>query len=111
MLIFESNLEKCKPFERIRRKSFAGSDIMKINTLVLSVSIISMFLWVSRTAAEILFEEKFEDTSFASRGWYDGPRGTLSDIEHLSGSDYSFECKFQQGETGCNGGTPGRHLF
>lgn len=84
---------------------------MRTKAFILSLCILSMFLWDSPAAAEILFEETFEDTDFASRGWYDGPRGTLSDVEHLPASDYSFECTFRQGDRGCDGGTPGRHLF
>lgn len=58
----------------------------------------------------VRFVESFEDTSFDQRGWYDGPRGTLSASEARVGLR-SFECRFRQGTTGCEGGTPGRHLF
>ena len=58
-----------------------------------------------------LFQENFEDTNFASRGWYDSTGGALSTTEHISGSTSSFECSFLQGATGCSGGTPARHLF
>ena len=84
---------------------------MKMKMLSLSFSILSIFFWFSQTKANILFEEKFEDNNFASRGWYDGAGGTLSDIEHLPGSNFSFECKYQKGDTGCKGGNPGRRLF
>ncbi len=33
----------------------------------------------------LLFEEGFEDSDFASRGWYDGPRFELSDKASVSG--------------------------
>ncbi len=59
----------------------------------------------------ILFQEPFEDDDFASRGWYDAPRGTITTGEHIDGSTACFECRFLQGERGCEGGTPGRHLF
>lgn len=55
----------------------------------------------------ILFEEKFEDADFASRGWYDGPNGALS-AEHAEGAS-SFECLFEAGATSCKGGKPARH--
>ena len=61
--------------------------------------------------AEPLFQESFEDTNFASRGWYDSSGGILSSAEHISGSTLSFECKFLQGGTKCTEGTPARHLF
>jgi hypothetical protein len=58
-----------------------------------------------------LFAEPFEDDDFASRGWYDGPSGSLTTDEHVEGSTSSFVCRFAPGATGCEGGTPGRHLF
>ena len=59
----------------------------------------------------ILFQEDFEDTLFELRGWYDHLSGTITTAEHIEGSTACFECKFLQGESGCEGGTPGRHLF
>jgi hypothetical protein len=61
--------------------------------------------------AGVLVDEKFEDIQFAARGWYDGSAGTLSTAEHLAGSNSSLECRFKAGSTGCEGGTPRRHLF
>lgn len=59
----------------------------------------------------VLFREPFEDTDFSSRGWYDGPSGTLSTSEHIPGSSSSFECAFAPGATSCSGGKPARHKF
>lgn len=58
----------------------------------------------------ILVQERFEDTNFGSRGWYDGSGGALSTTEKYQGTQ-SFECRFAPGGTGCVGGTPRRHLF
>jgi hypothetical protein len=58
-----------------------------------------------------LFAEPFEDDDFESRGWYDGPRGDLTTDEHIEGSTSAFVCRFVPGASGCEGGTPGRHLF
>jgi len=63
------------------------------------------------TDAKILFQENFEDTDFASRGWYDALKGNITSAEHIEGSGHSLECKFLKGERGPEGGTPGRHLF
>src|SRR5688572_928631 len=57
----------------------------------------------------LIFEEPFEDTDYMGRGWYDGPSGALSDVEHITGSTRSFECAFAVGATGCTGGMPARH--
>jgi len=61
--------------------------------------------------AIILFQENFEDIDFASRGWYDALRGKITSSEHIEGSTASLECRFLLGERGCEGGSPGRHLF
>jgi len=61
--------------------------------------------------AEILFQENFEDTNFASRGWYDHLQGTVTAAEHVAGSTSAFECVYTQGQSGCAQGKPGRHLF
>jgi hypothetical protein len=62
-------------------------------------------------AQTVLVTEEFDDTSFASRGWYDTNGGALSTVEHLPGSAASYECRFAPGAMGCAGGSPGRHLF
>lgn len=58
---------------------------------------------------EVLFHESFEDGNLASRGWYDGPGGTISTTGNLPGSNGSFECRFAPGSTNCVGGHPARH--
>lgn len=46
-----------------------------------------------------LFEEAFDDTNFASRGWYDNTNLTISTSEHISGSLGSVEFRFTEGGT------------
>jgi len=70
-----------------------------------------MLMLVPFASAEILFQENFEDTNFASRGWYDHLQGIVTTDEHVAGSNSAFECKFLQGERGCENGAPGRHQF
>ena len=65
----------------------------------------------SACPAEALLCEDFEDTDFAARGWYDGPRGDLSAEEHAPGSAHSWQCVYPEGGRVCEGGTPARHLF
>ncbi len=65
----------------------------------------------SRYCGEALFAEPFEDTDFAARGWYDALSGSLSTTEAIPGSTASLECRYAPGATGCEGGSPGRHLF
>ncbi len=64
----------------------------------------------SEYRGEVLFEENFEDTDFAARGWYDGPSATLTTDDPLEGKS-AFACRFAPGARTCEGGTPGRHLF
>jgi hypothetical protein len=63
--------------------------------------------------ARLLFEEPFEDTAFASRGWYDGGTrgGQIAEGGRTPESKGAFECHFLPRATGCAGGTPSRHLF
>lgn len=75
------------------------------------ICLLSMLFLPLISSGATLFQEDFEDTNFASRGWYDSTGGALSTTEHISGSTRSFECRFPQGNTLCAGGTPQRHLF
>src|SRR5690348_12995883 len=49
------------------------------------------------TGGTVLFQEKFDDASFASRGWYDSPNGTITTTDHAPGSTSAFECDFAKG--------------
>lgn len=42
-----------------------------------------------RAAPTLLFEELFEDTNWAARGWYDGPNMRITADEHIPGSKHS----------------------
>jgi len=59
-------------------------------------------------SASILFQEGFEDASFAARGWYDSTGAALSSTEKYAGTR-SFECHFAAGARSCTGGSPRRH--
>ena len=59
----------------------------------------------------VLFREAFDNARFSSRGWYDGPAGTISPAEHAPGSSGAYECAFAPGATGCTSGKPARHGF
>lgn len=66
------------------------------------------------TSATVLFAENFEDTSFASRGWYDLPSGgitSLSATDHITGSTHSLQMNFLQGGITPSPKTAARHLF
>jgi hypothetical protein len=87
---------------------------MKIKTFFIAAFILCSFVCSSSIFGQtILLQENFDNTNFASRGWYDiqGSGGTLSSIEHISGSAASFECRFLQGGTVCSGGSPMRHAL
>jgi len=82
-----------------------------MKVMVLKLMLLIICFCPAYVIAAPLFQEDFENTNYSSRGWYDSNGGTLSAIEHISGSTNSFECKFLQGGTVCSGGTLGRHLF
>lgn len=75
--------------------------------------IITLFIFLPRLSfAVVLFTEDFENNNFASRGWYDSPRGTIVlDARPGSTGTHAFECATPQGTGGCSGGSPARHLF
>ena len=58
------------------------------------------------------FAEDFEDTDFASRGWYDGAVGAITTAEFQSGAS-SLVCHWQQGQAlpGASGQWTFRHEF
>jgi len=59
----------------------------------------------SEVSERLLFEERFEDTDWASRGWYDGPRMEIDRSEH--GPEGSASCLWrwrQAGDIGTVGG-------
>ncbi len=59
----------------------------------------------------LLFQENFEDTNIASRGWYDNTNITLSTTEHISGSVASIQYHWLQGATTPTIGASQRHKF
>jgi hypothetical protein len=59
----------------------------------------------------ILFQENFEDTNLASRGWYDNTGVQLSTAEHIAGSNSSAQYHFLVGATGPTSGGAQRHKF
>jgi len=66
----------------------------------------------SGEGAIIFFEELFDDTNFATRGWYDGDKSfLLSTTEHIPGSVSSAEFHFTPGATTPTTGGARRKLF
>jgi hypothetical protein len=61
--------------------------------------------------AGVLFQEAFEDTAFASRGWYDNPGMATTTAEHIPGSGRALEVHFNPGRTTPTWGGASRHLF
>ena len=59
----------------------------------------------------VFFEEKFEDTSLFSRGWYDNTAIILSGTEHLANSTHSAEFKFLKGAQNPTSGGAFRKKF
>ncbi len=53
---------------------------------------------VSAAPPVLLFQESFDDTNFASRGWYDNTGVAISTAEHIAGSTASAQYTFNQGE-------------
>ena len=63
-------------------------------------------------AGTLLFSEHFEDTAFASRGWYDNTSMVTTTAQHLpTGSTRAAEMHFLAGATTPVNGGAARHLF
>jgi hypothetical protein len=59
----------------------------------------------------LLFQEAFDDTSVASRGWYDNTSVLLSTAEHVAGSNASIQYTFNAGATSPTAGSALRRKF
>jgi hypothetical protein len=59
----------------------------------------------------LLFQEDFESTSMAARGWYDNTNVLLSTTEHIAGSTRSAQYRFTAGATSPTSGGAQRHKF
>jgi uncharacterized protein YjdB len=59
----------------------------------------------------LLFQEDFENTSMAARGWYDNTNVLLSTTEHMAGSTRSAQYRFTAGATSPTSGGAQRHKF
>jgi hypothetical protein len=77
-------------------------------TAALTLVMISARADAPNAQTTLFVQEGFEDTAFASRGWYDSPGAALSTAEKYSGQR-SLECRFSVGGTKCP--SPARHLF
>lgn len=65
-------------------------------------------------ASTILFQENFEDASYAARGWYDLPAGAFTSVttaEHVPGSTRALEVRFAAGQIYPQPAAGGRHAF
>jgi uncharacterized protein YjdB len=59
----------------------------------------------------VLFQEAFEDTAFASRGWYDNTSPVTTTAQHTTGSTRALELHYTPGATTPVSGGSARHLF
>lgn len=70
------------------RVRWAGFPVKLACLCIIMVAV--ALITVREYAAEVLlFEELFEDTNWASRGWYDDPKMKITPSEHIPGSGHS----------------------
>jgi hypothetical protein len=60
---------------------------------------------------ELLFQEAFADTAFASRGWYDHSGMTVTSGQHVSGATSALEVRFKVGAKDAPWGGAARRAF
>jgi hypothetical protein len=98
-------------------KAIAARSLSMILLLRVALVIVAAFVVATgnrRTAlaaGSLLFEEKFENASVASRGWYDNTTLSLSTAEHIPGSAASLEYHWTAGSAVPINGGAARHLF
>jgi uncharacterized protein YjdB len=66
---------------------------------------------VSSGGGTLLFQEDFENTNMASRGWYDNTNVVLSTTEHVAGSTASAQYRYLAGASTPTSGGSQRHKF
>ena len=59
----------------------------------------------------VLFQENFQDGSFAARGWYDTPDMPVTSAQHMAGATGAAELHFTPGATGATFGSAARRKF
>jgi len=71
----------------------------------------ALMLLAASAGADVLFREDFDDTDYASRGWYDGGGPPLTTGEHVPGSPSAAELVFLEGARTPVWGGAMRQLF
>ncbi len=79
--------------------------------LFLFLSAVTLGWTNSGLAADILFQENFEDGNLAARGWYDNATPILSSVEHVANSAKSLQFHFAKGATIPDNGSTMRKKF
>lgn len=83
-----------------------------MKTKILSLLILlCMTVVAGKVDAAVLFEEKFEDANFSSRGWYDNTKPPLTTAEHVDGSTRSVQYRFMKGANAPVSGGTSRKKF
>ncbi len=83
---------------------------MSANHLIRLLPVLALLAVRPAAAEELLFEETFEDTAFAARGWYDNPQIEITDTERTGGRSACVWDWKKTGDTVCEG-RGGRVLF
>ncbi len=63
------------------------------------------------SGSTLLFEEDFNDSNLAGRGWYDNTNLVITTAQHITGATASAQFEFQKGATQPTSGGSIRHLF
>ena len=87
---------------------------VKLAACLFLLALFQLFaLFTGKVYAEekVLFEENFEDTNWASRGWYDGPQMEITSQEHIPGSGHSCVWHWKKAKDVGVAGRGGRVLF
>jgi uncharacterized protein YjdB len=92
----------------------SGAATLRFSATGLTAATSSSVTVNSSSTATVLFEEKFDDASLSSRGWYDLPAGgitSLTSTDHIPGSAQSLMLHFDVGGSTPSSHASGRHQF
>jgi hypothetical protein len=91
--------------------AFASRQILLRFCLIVT-AVVAGLQTTTSAAQTILFTENFDNSNFASRGWYDSSGGVIdTTVFSPSGGNSSIRFSFAQAANRPTGGTPHRHSF
>jgi hypothetical protein len=92
------------------RTAFAPRQILRL--WLMATAVLAGLQTATSAAQTVFFTENFDNSNFASRGWYDSTGGVIdTNVYSPAGGNSSIRFSFAKGANRPTGGTPHRHSF